>query len=68
MKFPGATILALHPGTTDTRLSRPFQRNVQPERLYTPQRTATRLLKVIEQATPAQSGSFLNWDGSEIPW
>jgi len=68
MKFPGATILALHPGTTDTRLSRPFQRNVQPERLYTPQRTAARLLRVIEQATPAQSGSFLNWDGSEIPW
>jgi NAD(P)-dependent dehydrogenase (short-subunit alcohol dehydrogenase family) len=68
LKYPGARILAVHPGTTDTCLSRPFQRNVKPEKLYTPAQTAARILRVVHGAEPAQSGSFLNWDGSEIPW
>ena len=68
VKHPDACILAIHPGTTDTALSRPFQRNVKPGRLYTAQQTAARILRVIRTAGPAQSGSFLNWDGREIPW
>jgi NAD(P)-dependent dehydrogenase (short-subunit alcohol dehydrogenase family) len=68
VKYPGARILAIHPGTTDTALSRPFQRNVKPDRLYTPEQTAARILRVIREAGPAQSGCFLNWDGEEIPW
>jgi len=68
VKHPGARILAIHPGTTDTALSRPFQRNVKPEKLYTPAQTAERILRVIRHAEVAQSGSFLNWDGKEIPW
>jgi len=68
VRYPGACILSLHPGTTDTALSRPFQRNVKPDRLYTPAQSAARILRVIQNAGPAQSGSFLNWDGEEIPW
>jgi len=68
VKHPGACILAIHPGTTDTALSRPFQRNVKPDRLYTPAQSATRILQVIQRAGPEQSGSFLNWDGKDIPW
>ena len=68
VKHPGACILAIHPGTTDTALSRPFQRNVKPDKLYTPAQSAARILRVIQRAGPAQSGSFLNWDGKEIPW
>jgi NAD(P)-dependent dehydrogenase (short-subunit alcohol dehydrogenase family) len=68
VKYPGARVLAIHPGTTDTALSRPFQRNVKPHKLYTPEQTAARILRVIREAGPAQSGSFLNWDGKEIPW
>ena len=68
MLDPGARVLAIHPGTTDTALSRPFQRNVKPHKLYNPEQTAARILRVIREAGPAQSGSFLNWDGKEIPW
>jgi len=68
VKHPGACILAIHPGTTDTALSRPFQRNVRPDKLYTPAQSAARILQVIERASPARSGSFMNWDGEEIPW
>lgn len=67
-RHPNATVLAIHPGTTDTDLSRPFQRNVQPDKLYSPETTARRILEVIRSAGPSKSGSFLNWDGREIPW
>jgi NAD(P)-dependent dehydrogenase (short-subunit alcohol dehydrogenase family) len=60
--------VALHPGTTDTDLSRPFQANVPPEKLFPTQRTVAQLLAVIDRLTPADSGRFLAWDGTEIAW
>jgi NAD(P)-dependent dehydrogenase (short-subunit alcohol dehydrogenase family) len=65
---PRAAIVAVHPGTTDTHLSRPFQRNVDAKRLYTPKQTASRILAVIDGIGSDGSGRFYNWDGSEIPW
>jgi NAD(P)-dependent dehydrogenase (short-subunit alcohol dehydrogenase family) len=67
-RYPNAAIVAIHPGTTDTDLSRPFQRGVKPGKLYTPEQTASRIVRVIEATGPEQSGQFLNWDGSPIPW
>lgn len=60
--------VALHPGTTDTDLSRPFQANVPPEKLFTVERTVHQLLEVIDHLGPADTGCFFAWDGSEIPW
>jgi len=68
LKHPRAAIVAIHPGTTDTDLSRPFQKNVKEGKLYTPDQTATRILDVLEGIDENQSGQFLNWDGSTIPW
>mgnify|MGYP001815744253 FL=1 len=68
LSHPEAAVVALHPGTTDTSLSRPFSRNVAPDRLYTAEQTADRLLQVIGQLEPAESGRFFNWNGAEIPW
>jgi len=62
------TCVALHPGTTDTDLSRPFQANVPPEKLFTVERTVRQLLGVIDGLGPGDTGRFLAWDGSEIPW
>jgi NAD(P)-dependent dehydrogenase (short-subunit alcohol dehydrogenase family) len=61
-------VVALHPGTTDTALSRPFQAAVRPEKLFPAEKAAGLLLDVIEQLTPDQSGQFLAYDGSSIPW
>lgn len=66
--LPHASVLALHPGTVDTALSRPYQANVPPARLFTPAHAARQLLDVIVTATPADSGRFLAWDGSNIAW
>jgi NAD(P)-dependent dehydrogenase (short-subunit alcohol dehydrogenase family) len=60
--------VALHPGTTDTDLSRPFQANVAPGKLFTAERTVRQLLDVIDGLAPGDSGRFIGWDGKEIPW
>ncbi|TWH88699.1 NAD(P)-dependent dehydrogenase (short-subunit alcohol dehydrogenase family) [Novosphingobium taihuense] len=61
-----AVAVTLHPGTVDTPLSRPFQRGVPPEKLFTPERSARHLLDVIEGLTPERSGNLIAWDGSDI--
>ena len=61
-------VLALHPGTTNTGLSKPFQANVSAEKLFTPDFAAASLLQVIASRLPADSGSFFAWDGQRIDW
>ncbi len=65
---PNTIVVTLHPGTTDTRLSRPFQKNVPKEKLFSVERTVTQLLAVIEKLQPHDSGQFFSWDGSRLPW
>ncbi len=59
-------VVALHPGTVDTGLSRPFQGNVRPGSLFPPDRAAIQLLDVIDGLKAPDSGKLFNWDGSEI--
>lgn len=65
---PEACVLALHPGTTATELSRPFQRNVPADKLFSPAFAAARLQEQVERHGPPQSGSFWAWDGQPIEW
>lgn len=65
---PHATCVLLHPGTVDTPLSQPFQARVPPGALFAPARAAHQLLDIIAGLTPADSGRFIAWDGSTIPW
>lgn len=67
-KSPSTLVVMLHPGTTDTRLSKPFQRNVPPEKLFSVERTVSQLLAVIEGLQPDDNGHFFSWDGSRLPW
>jgi len=64
---PHAIVAGLHPGTVDTALSKPFQRGVKPEKLFTPAYSAERLLTVLDGLTPADSGGVFAWDGARIP-
>lgn len=65
---PKTIVVTLHPGTTDTRLSRPFQKNVPAEKLFSVERTVSQLLAVIEQLEEGDRGQFFSWDGSQLPW
>lgn len=66
MKRQEVIAVALHPGTTDTKLSEPFQKNVRPEKLFTPTYTANALLDVLQNLELAQSGGFFAYDGQPI--
>jgi len=61
---PDQVLLALHPGTVDSGLSRPFQKGVKT--LFSPEESARYLLSVIDAATPAQSGQLIDWRGEVI--
>lgn len=65
---PGLCVTAIHPGTTDTALSRPFQGNVRPGKLYRAEQSARRILDVVMTGTPETSGRFVNWDGNPLPY
>lgn len=65
---PYALCVGLHPGTVDTELSKPFQSNVQLEKLFTPEKAATALLSVVNDLTLADTGKIFAWDGSVIPY
>ena len=67
-RCPKTIVVALHPGTTDTRLSKPFQKNVPPGKLFPVERTVNLLSKVISGLQPEDSGEFFSWDGSKLPW
>ncbi|XKH60276.1 SDR family NAD(P)-dependent oxidoreductase [Halomonas sediminis] len=63
-----AVVLCLHPGTTDTALSQPFQARVPEHKLFTPDFVAERLLSVISQRTPQDTGTFWDWEGKPVDW
>ncbi len=57
----GIVVLALHPGWVQTEMG-----GAQAQ--VTPADAVAGLLRVIDAATPAQSGSFLDWRGEALPW
>jgi NAD(P)-dependent dehydrogenase (short-subunit alcohol dehydrogenase family) len=65
---PESVVVALHPGTVDTAMSRPFQANVASERLFTPERSAGHLADVLAGLQPGDSGGFFDWQGEAIPF
>ncbi len=65
---PDIRVVALHPGTTDTRLSKPFQARVKPEKLFSPDKVAALLVAQLDQLHDFPSGRFIAYDGEELPW
>ena len=63
-----AAIVSIHPGTTDTELSAPFQQNLPARQLQSPDATAQRLANVAAELSAERTGFLLNWDGSTLPW
>lgn len=67
-RAPATKLMAFHPGTTDTPLSKPFQGSVPEGKLFTPGFVADRLLAIMDTATADGSLSYLDWDGQGIAW
>jgi NAD(P)-dependent dehydrogenase (short-subunit alcohol dehydrogenase family) len=66
-RHKSSVVVGLHPGTVDSELSKPFQTGVTPSKLFTPSDTAERLLGVLANLSPADSGRCFDWAGKEVP-
>jgi len=67
-RSPSALCVALHPGTVDTPLSKPFQGGVPDDKLFSPAQSASYLLGVLDRLAPRDSGGLYAWDGRRIPF
>ena len=61
-----AIVVGLHPGTVNSDLSKPFQSNVADGKLFTPEYSTKKLLEVLENICPEQTGKCFAWDGQEV--
>lgn len=64
----GVKLLAFHPGTVDSALSKPFQRSVPDGKLFTPDFVAGCLDNVLQDAVPDGELTYVDWAGKTIPW
>lgn len=64
-KRPSSIVVALHPGTIDTALTRAYAKGRFTD---SPEACAANLHRVLQRLTPAQTGGFFAYDGSVIPW
>lgn len=62
---PNTILVALHPGTVNSRLSQPF-RGEQIGR--PPLEAAQDMLNVLESLEKKDSGSFISYSGERLPW
>ena len=61
-------LIAFHPGTTDTALSKPFQGTVPTGKLFTTEFVAEQLAMIMDSARLDGELSYLDWDGQTIAW
>ena len=67
-RVPNTSLFCYHPGTVDTNLSKPFQANVKPDKLFTPEFTVSQLLKICGNLDSENSPFYLDWKGETIAW
>ncbi|OWS69603.1 SDR family NAD(P)-dependent oxidoreductase [Polynucleobacter campilacus] len=62
---PNTALIAMHPGTVNSRLSKPFRG----EQIGRPAHDAVAdMFAVIENLKKEDSGSFLSYSGEKLPW
>jgi NAD(P)-dependent dehydrogenase (short-subunit alcohol dehydrogenase family) len=60
-----SVLVALHPGTVNSRLSRPFRGELIGRPAHD---AASDMLTVLNTLRPSDSGTFLAYDGTRLPW
>jgi NAD(P)-dependent dehydrogenase (short-subunit alcohol dehydrogenase family) len=65
---PRGIVVAVHPGTVNTELSRPFKRAVPEGALFEPKQSAMHMLAMLESLSPNDSGGLFAWSGERIPY
>jgi NAD(P)-dependent dehydrogenase (short-subunit alcohol dehydrogenase family) len=66
LKRQATWCVSLHPGTTNTGLSKPFQANVKADKLFPAEFTVGQLLDIIDSMDEENSGGFYDWSGQAL--
>ena len=61
-----AIVVVLHSVTVNSDLSKQFQVNVADGKLFTAEYPAKKILDVLKNLSPKQTGKYFAWDGQEI--
>ena len=64
-------LVLFHPGTTDTALSKPFQKNVPADKLFSAEFVAKQLFTLTFNNPHLELNgepAYLDWQGEAIPW
>ena len=61
-------LVCYHPGTVDTDLSKPFQKNVAAKKLFTAAFTAKQLIHHLSVLNRDQACHFIDWNGEVVTW
>ena len=65
-KYKKSIIVGLHPGTVDSKLSKPFQKNVPTKKLFTGEYSALKITKVLEDLSIKESGKCFDFNALEV--
>ncbi len=60
-------LVGLHPGTVDSKLSKPFQSLVKGGHLFTPKYAVEQMAIVLENLEAHDTGKCFAYDGTEVP-
>ena len=74
--LPNTCLAAYHPGTVDTKLSKPFVSNPSTTKseqpagrdILSPATAAQHLLTLIPKLTPQHTGTFWDWRHDQVSW
>ena len=61
-----SVVIGLHPGTVDSRLSQPFQKNLEDSKIFSADFSVLKLSSVIDSLDINDSGKCIAWDGEDI--
>jgi len=68
-KYPHIKLMLIHPGTTDTNLSKPFQKRLKKGQLHSIEQTSENIINQIEKKMNGQlQPLFVDFEGLSIEW
>lgn len=65
-KSPQSIIFGYHPGTVDTPLSKPFQKTLKKDQLFSTNTAAKHFIACLKTRTKKHSGKLYDWQQKEI--
>ena len=65
-KYKNNIIVGLHPGTVDSKLSKPFQKNVPTEKLFSGEYSALKIVKVLDSLSIQDTGKCFDFNALEV--